>query len=136
MLQVDELRGSPMSVGSLEEIIDERCAPNSPSVHFCDSGNDWAALLPHAIAPQQGYWLYIRSHAIVSTLVGPEYYVNIMSFVDKGQLEPGCSILLHNKARAPASCICCTPASSPQRKDLFCSDLRLPCLVTLISSSS
>ena len=40
------------------------------------------------------------SHAIVSSLVGPEYYVNIMSFVDKGQLEPGCSILLHNKVRA------------------------------------
>ena len=37
------------------------------------------------------------SHAIVSSLVGPEYYVNIMSFVDKTQLEPGCSILLHNK---------------------------------------
>ncbi|BDA42297.1 26S proteasome regulatory subunit 4 homolog [Coccomyxa sp. Obi] len=58
--KVDELRGSPMSVGSLEEIIDE-------------------------------------NHAIVSSLVGPEYYVNIMSFVDKSQLEPGCSILLHNK---------------------------------------
>ena len=41
----------------------------------------------------------VCSHAIVSSLVGPEYYVNIMSFVDKGQLEPGCSILLHNKVR-------------------------------------
>jgi ATP-dependent 26S proteasome regulatory subunit len=41
----------------------------------------------------------LRSHAIVSSLVGPEYYVNVMSFVDKGQLEPGCSILLHNKVR-------------------------------------
>jgi len=41
--------------------------------------------------------LYECSHAIVSSLVGPEYYVNIMSFVDKTQLEPGCSILLHNK---------------------------------------
>ena len=41
------------------------------------------------------------SHAIVSSSVGPEYYVNIMSFVDKAQLEPGCSILLHNKARWP-----------------------------------
>jgi 26S proteasome regulatory subunit T2 len=29
--------------------------------------------------------------------VGPEYYVNIMSFVDKSQLEPGCAVLLHNK---------------------------------------
>jgi 26S proteasome regulatory subunit T2 len=37
------------------------------------------------------------NHAIVSSSVGPEYYVTIMSFVDKDQLEPGCSILLHNK---------------------------------------
>ena len=37
------------------------------------------------------------SHAIVSSTVGPEYYVGILSFVDKSQLEPGCSVLLHNK---------------------------------------
>jgi len=60
--KVDDLRGTPMSVGSLEEIIDE-------------------------------------SHAIVSSSVGPEYYVGILSFVDKDQLEPGCSILMHNKVR-------------------------------------
>ena len=36
-------------------------------------------------------------HAIVSSAMGPEYYVNIMSFVDKDQLEPGCSVFLHNK---------------------------------------
>lgn len=59
-LKVDELRGSPMSVGTLEEIIDD-------------------------------------SHAIVSTAVGPAYYVNILSFVDKDQIEPSCSVLLHNK---------------------------------------
>uniref|UniRef100_A0A383W8G1 AAA+ ATPase domain-containing protein n=1 Tax=Tetradesmus obliquus TaxID=3088 RepID=A0A383W8G1_TETOB len=58
--KVDDLRGSPLSVGSLEEIIDE-------------------------------------NHAIVSSTVGPEYYVGILSFVDKTQLEPGCSVLLHNK---------------------------------------
>lgn len=58
--KVDDLRGSPMSVGNLEEIIDE-------------------------------------NHAIVSSSVGPEYYVNILSFVDKDQLEPGCAILIHNK---------------------------------------
>jgi len=58
--KVDELRGTPMVVGSLEEIIDD-------------------------------------SHAIVSSSVGPEYYVSILSIVDKDQLEPGCSILLHNK---------------------------------------
>ncbi|CAA6672210.1 unnamed protein product [Spirodela intermedia] len=58
--KVDDLRGSPMSVGNLEELIDE-------------------------------------NHAIVSSSVGPEYYVGILSFVDKDQLEPGCSILTHNK---------------------------------------
>eukprot|EP00921_Rhytidocystis_pertsovi_P002726 GHVQ01004644.1.p1 GENE.GHVQ01004644.1~~GHVQ01004644.1.p1 ORF type:complete len:452 (+),score=80.31 GHVQ01004644.1:40-1395(+) len=58
--KVDDLRGTPMSVGSLEELIDE-------------------------------------NHAIVASSVGPEYYVNILSFVDKDQLEPGSSVLLHNK---------------------------------------
>jgi 26S proteasome regulatory subunit T2 len=57
---VDALRGSPMSVGTLEEIIDD-------------------------------------DHAIVSAAMGPEFYVNIMSFVDKDELEPGCSVFLHNK---------------------------------------
>jgi 26S proteasome regulatory subunit T2 len=60
---VDTLRGSPMSVGSLEEIIDD-------------------------------------DHALVSTGGGGDYYVSIMSFVDKDLLEPGCSVLLHNKAMA------------------------------------
>ncbi|KAF7458062.1 26S proteasome regulatory subunit S4 like AAA ATPase [Cryptosporidium felis] len=58
--KVDDLRGSPMNIGTLEEIIDE-------------------------------------NHAIVSSSVGSEYYVNILSFVDKNQLEPGSSVLLHNK---------------------------------------
>lgn len=54
------MRGTPLSIGTLEEFIDE-------------------------------------NHAIVSSNIGPEYYVSIMSFVDKDQLEPGCSILMHNK---------------------------------------
>lgn len=58
--RVDDLRGQPMNVGTLEEIIDD-------------------------------------DHAIVSSTSGPEYYVSIMSFVDKDSLEPGCSILLHHK---------------------------------------
>jgi len=58
--KLDDLRGSPMDVGSLEEFIDE-------------------------------------NHCIVSTAHGPEYYVNILSFVDKDQLEPGASILMHHK---------------------------------------
>ena len=59
---MDELRGTPMSVGNLEEIIDD-------------------------------------NHAIVSTSVGSEHYVSILSFVDKDQLEPGCSVLLNHKVR-------------------------------------
>lgn len=58
--KVEDLRGSPMTVGTLEEIIDD-------------------------------------DHAVVSTTGGPEYYVTIMSFVDKDALEPGCTVLLHQK---------------------------------------
>jgi ATP-dependent 26S proteasome regulatory subunit len=64
-------------------------------------------LLPSTSAQHASFgaltWLLVCSHAIVSSLVGPEYYVNIMSFVDKTQLEPGCSILLHNKVSVQAS---------------------------------
>ncbi|KAL2108891.1 hypothetical protein VUR80DRAFT_3208 [Thermomyces stellatus] len=59
--RVDDMRGSPMGVGNLEEIIDD-------------------------------------DHAIVSSTTGPEYYVSIMSFVDKDLLEPGASVLLHHKS--------------------------------------
>jgi 26S proteasome regulatory subunit T2 len=58
--KLDDLRGSPMDVGSLEEFIDD-------------------------------------NHCIVSTANGPEYYVNMLSIVDKDQLEPGSSILMHHK---------------------------------------
>ncbi|KHN97237.1 proteasome regulatory particle subunit Rpt2 [Metarhizium album ARSEF 1941] len=58
--RVDDMRGSPMGVGTLEELIDD-------------------------------------DHAIVSSTTGPEYYVSIMSFVDKDLLEPGASVLLHHK---------------------------------------
>ena len=51
-----------MSVGTLEEIIDD-------------------------------------NHAIVSTSVGSEHYVSILSFVDKDSLEPGCTVLLNHKVR-------------------------------------
>ncbi|KIY61485.1 26S proteasome subunit P45 [Cylindrobasidium torrendii FP15055 ss-10] len=61
--KVDDLRGSPMAVGTMEEIIDD-------------------------------------DHAIISTSSGPEYYVSIMSFVDKDLLEPGCQVLLHHKTQS------------------------------------
>eukprot|EP00184_Porphyridium_aerugineum_P008103 CAMPEP_0184692940 /NCGR_PEP_ID=MMETSP0313-20130426/1254_1 /TAXON_ID=2792 /ORGANISM="Porphyridium aerugineum, Strain SAG 1380-2" /LENGTH=439 /DNA_ID=CAMNT_0027150861 /DNA_START=114 /DNA_END=1433 /DNA_ORIENTATION=+ len=59
-MKVEEIRGTPLAVGNLEEIVDD-------------------------------------NHAIVSSAIGPEYYVNICSFVDKDQLEPGSTVLLHNK---------------------------------------
>ncbi|KAK4336529.1 hypothetical protein RND71_044245 [Anisodus tanguticus] len=61
--KVDDLRGNPMSVGNLEEIIDD-------------------------------------NHAIVSTSVGSEHYVSILSFVDKEQLEPNCSVLMNHKVHS------------------------------------
>jgi len=61
--RVDDLRGSPMAVGTMEEIIDD-------------------------------------DHAIISTASGPEFYVSIMSYVDKDLLEPGCQVLLHHKTQA------------------------------------
>jgi 26S proteasome regulatory subunit T2 len=60
--KVDDLRGTPMAVGTLEEIIDD-------------------------------------DHAIISTASGPEFYVSIMSFVDKDLLEPNCQVLLHHKTQ-------------------------------------
>lgn len=44
------------------------------------------------------------NHAIVASSMGPEYYVTIMSFVNQDLLEPGCSVLLHNKVRL-STCI-------------------------------
>lgn len=57
---IDALRGTPMTVGTLEEFVDD-------------------------------------NHAIVSQGIGPEYYVKIMSFVDKDVLEPGSTILMNYK---------------------------------------
>lgn len=62
-VKVDDMRGNPMAVGTLEEVIDDQ-------------------------------------HAIVSTNVGSEHYVNMLSFVDKEQLEPGCAVLLNHKTHA------------------------------------
>jgi 26S proteasome regulatory subunit T2 len=61
--KMEDLRGTPLSVGTLEEMIDD-------------------------------------NHAIVSSNVGPEYYVGVLSFVDQDKIEPGCSVLLHNKTHA------------------------------------
>jgi 26S proteasome regulatory subunit T2 len=61
--KVDDIRGTPMDLGSLEEMIDD-------------------------------------THCVVSTNAGSEYYVNIMSFVDKEVLEPGCTLLLNHKSHS------------------------------------
>ena len=39
-------------------------------------------------------------HAIISTASGPEFYVSILSIVDKDLLEPGGTVLLHHKNQA------------------------------------
>ena len=123
--KVDDLRGSPMSVGNLEEIIDDKCVPPHPTPiplasalrqtrpprsrkHARSARRPGRA--PRASSPFAPRLTFDPippipspplspniSHAIVSSSVGPEYYVNIMSFVDKSQLEPGCAVLLHNK---------------------------------------
>merc|ERR1712157_252838 len=61
--EVEEIRGRPMQVGNLEEVIDDE-------------------------------------HAIVSTSMGNEHYVSMLSFVDKDLLEPNCTVLLHHKFHA------------------------------------
>ena len=75
---VEDIRGTPLAVGTMEEMIDD-------------------------------------NHCIVSTSNGPNYYVNITSFVDKDQLEPGCTVLLHNKVStvcaAAVFCCCCVVLS-------------------------
>ena len=40
------------------------------------------------------------NHAIVSSTHGPEYYVNILSFVDKDELQPSSTVLLHSKTNS------------------------------------
>jgi len=37
------------------------------------------------------------NYAVVSTFIGSEHYVTVMSFVDKVQLELGCTVLLNHK---------------------------------------
>ena len=55
---VDKLRGTPLTLATLEEMIDE-------------------------------------NHAIVSINDGPEFYVAILSFVDREHLDIGATVLCH-----------------------------------------
>lgn len=63
LAKIEVVRGTPLKVGDLEEIIDD-------------------------------------DHAIVAPHSGLEFYAPILSIVDKDQLEPGCSVLLHDKHHA------------------------------------
>lgn len=77
--KVDDLRGNPMAVGTLEEIIDDQHAIVST---VCIIIND-----------------YLISGKYIQN-VGSEHYVSMLSFVDKEQLEPGCAVLLNHKTHA------------------------------------
>lgn len=90
--KVDEIRGLPLQVGSLEEMM---CgmrarARRPPTVR---TPPDHAPLSP--TLPRSD-----DNHAIISTPNGPEYYVAILSMVDSDLLEPNASVLLHNKTQA------------------------------------
>ena len=123
--QVEELRGSPLNVGNLEEIIDEKCGPAYVIILLWLARLTLASVGPHHLSFQEdaaasdrtlGQHLTFgecvdcasrlsmrrphacaRSHAIISTSTGTEYYVGVLSIVDKGQLEPGSTVLLHSK---------------------------------------
>ena len=60
---VEVLRGTPLTIGNLEEIIDD-------------------------------------DHCIVSPHAGMDYYVPVLSIVDKDMLEPGASVILNHKTHA------------------------------------
>jgi len=61
MDEIDEISGTPVQLGKLEEMVDE-------------------------------------NHCIISVSAGQEYYVSILSFVDKDLLEPHATVLIHNKS--------------------------------------
>lgn len=48
-----------------------------------------------------------ENHAIVSSSVGPDHYVSVLSIVDKEQLIPDANVLLHNKVRLRIRMIIC-----------------------------
>jgi 26S proteasome regulatory subunit T2 len=63
MKKIEEMRGMPLAIGTLDEVIDD-------------------------------------SHGIISIHGDMGEYVPILSIVDKDQLEPGVSVLLHNNTHA------------------------------------
>ncbi len=98
--KVDELRGTPMSVGTLEEIIDDTHAIVSSAV-----GPEYYVRPPLSLVQHEFYRAVDRVVTIDSTgapfpipdsmLVLPQ--VTMLSIVDKDELELGCSVLLHHK---------------------------------------
>lgn len=63
LLKLESIRGSPVYIGTLEEMVDD-------------------------------------DHAIITSPTTADYYVSILSFVDKDLLEPGATVLLHHKTMA------------------------------------
>lgn len=63
LLKLEAIRGSPLYIGTLEEMVDD-------------------------------------DHAIITSPTTADYYVSILSFVDKDLLEPGATVLLHHKTMA------------------------------------
>ena len=70
-----------MDVGNLEEIIDDN----------------------HAIVSTRYTVLYWQSVLHDWLSHGSKHYVRMLSFVDKDQLEPGCSVLLNHKVSSTPS---------------------------------
>ena len=94
--KLEELRGSPLGVGSLEELIDD-------------------------------------NHAIISSSVGPEYYVNILSSVNQDLLEPGSSILFHNKTMSVVGIL--SDDTDPMVSGEFCMRYNMLFYVTMHACS-
>jgi len=86
--KVDDLRGSPMSIGNVDEILKHT---NTTHTHTYIHTIHYTGTLEEMIDD---------NHAIVSSTHGPEYYVNILSFVDKDELQPSSTVLLHNKTNS------------------------------------
>ena len=68
------------------------------------SGAKWTICVARRWVLETWKNLIDDDHAIVTSATGPEYYVSIMSFVDKDLLEPGASILLHHKPCLWSAC--------------------------------
>jgi 26S proteasome regulatory subunit T2 len=89
--KVDDLRGSPMQVGTLEEIIDDDHAIVSSA-----TGSDQYVSILSMYAGLPISLLFFVSLQADAALSPSRHTCS----VDKDLLEPGCSVLLHHKSSA------------------------------------